>query len=66
MSTISLQNTSANNKNKLTSKGEDSGSVLQPVLVPQLGYSAIQNVLLIYIQFIIYRYLNEKKKKIKD
>ncbi|KAG4106576.1 hypothetical protein H8356DRAFT_1417525 [Neocallimastix lanati (nom. inval.)] len=45
MSTISLQNTSANNKNKLTSKGEDSGSVLQPVLVPQLGYSAIQNVL---------------------
>ncbi|ORX50047.1 hypothetical protein BCR36DRAFT_412539 [Piromyces finnis] len=44
-STISLQNNPNNNKNKLTSKGEDSGSVLQPVLVPQLGYSTIQNIL---------------------
>jgi len=43
--TISLQNDPNNNKNKLTSKGEDSGSVLQPVLVPQLGYSTIQNIL---------------------
>jgi len=45
MSTISFQNSSSNNKSKLTSKGEDSGSVLQPVLVPQLGYSTIQNIL---------------------
>ncbi|OUM60561.1 hypothetical protein PIROE2DRAFT_63060 [Piromyces sp. E2] len=44
-STISLQNDPNNNKNKLTSKGEDSGSVLQPVLVPQLNYSTIQNIL---------------------
>jgi len=51
-STISLQNDPNNNKNKLTSKGEDSGSVLQPVLVPQLNYSTIQNVHNIKMHFI--------------